>query len=403
MKIILKKIRLCLLASISLFFVACSNSEKLSGDEFLIEGKIDGVENGAVITLFRRDGDTGATIATDTLKNNRFRFKIEAVSNPEKMDIMCFDEGYPSSNALSFWVAPGKRIKITGKDKMLTAWTVKSYIPYQKEQNLYSDKSRNIIWEMARLAVEYNDLRTKVRSSPSEEDANKYRKNADSIDLIRRTLSVEQDLADLEIMEKYDISPIWLDKMREISIGIKYSKVEGEYTDVVRKKTEVLYNRMSEEDKNTPMGYNITANLFPPAVVGVGDDMADTDFFDTNGNTKHLSDYSGKYLLLDFWSRGCGPCIMALPEMKEISETYADKLTIISISLDTDAAWKEAMTIHDMPWVNIRDPKGMGGLAANYDVAGIPNYVMISPEGKIIDKWMGFGEGYLKRKVSENI
>ena len=160
---------------------------------------------------------------------------------------------------------------------------------------------------------------------------------------------------------------------------------------------------MSEDDKSTPIGYEITANIFPPPIVGVGDDMADADFFDMDGNIKHLSDYSGKYLLLDFWSRGCGPCIAALPEMKEISETYRDNLIIISISLDAEATWKEAMAKHDMPWINIRDPKSMGGLAANYGVMGIPNYVMISPENVIIDKWMGFGTGYLQRKVSENI
>ena len=59
--------------------------------------------------------------------------------------------------------------------------------------------------------------------------------------------------------------------------------------------------------------------------------------------------------------------------------------------------------MHDMPWVNIRDPKGMGGLAADYGVNAIPNYVMISQEGKVVDKWAGFGSGFLKRKVSENI
>jgi thiol-disulfide isomerase/thioredoxin len=131
--------------------------------------------------------------------------------------------------------------------------------------------------------------------------------------------------------------------------------------------------------------------------------MVDADFFDINGNTKHLSDYSGKYLLLDFWSSGCGPCIMALPEMKEISETYSEKLTIVSISFDPDAGWKKAMATHDMPWVNIRDPKSFGGLAANYGVSGIPHYVIISPENKIVDKWVGYVNGLIKKKVSEHV
>jgi len=56
-----------------------------------------------------------------------------------------------------------------------------------------------------------------------------------------------------------------------------------------------------------------------------------------------------------------------------------------------------------MPWVNIRDPKSFGGLAASYGVIGIPYYVIISPEGKIVDKWAGYATGYLKMKVGENI
>ena len=394
--------RFCLLACIPLFSVTCSDSVKLTGNEFLIEGIISDVEDGAVITLFRNDGDFGMRIAIDTLKNDRFMFIKEAVSDPEKMSIMCLSEGYPSSRSLDVWVAPCKRIKIAGKDKLLPAWEVKSSIPYQKEENRYMNTNRNIIRKMTELSIEINDLRTRGRTASAEE-ALTYKKITDSLEIIQNTLKTQEIFANINIMRKMDVSPIWLDKMNGISMTIKYSNVGSEYADDIRKKAEELYDKMSDEDKGTFTGYKITANLFPPPTVGVGDDMVDGDFFDINGNTKRLADYLGKYMLLDFWSRGCGPCIMALPEMKEVSEIYHDQLTIISISLDTDAVWKEAMTAHDMPWINIRDPKGFGGLAANYDVRGIPNYIMISPSGNIIDKWMGFGNGLIKRKVSENI
>ena len=394
--------RFWLLACIPLFSVACSGSDKLSGNEFLIEGKISGVEDGAVIMLFRYDGDFGMNIATDTLKNGRFVFKLETISDPEKMGIICFSDGYPSSRSLDFWVAPGKKIKISGKDRLLPAWEVKSSTPYQKEANRYANINRDINREMTELSIDIIDMRTKVRNVSSEETF-AYRKIIDSLEMIHNALKIKEIFANIGIMEKMDVSPIWLDKMNGIAMTLKYSNVGSEFAGDIRKKAEELYGKMSEEDKSTSIGYKITANLFPPPTVGIGDGMIDGDFFDINGNTKHLSDYSGKYMLLDFWSRGCGPCIMALPEMKEVSEIYHDKLTIVSISLDSDAVWKEAMSTHNMPWVNIRDPKGWGGLAANYDVRGIPNYVMISPEGNIIDKWMGFGNGLIKGKVSENV
>ena len=394
-------LKFCLLACTSLFCIACSNTEKLSGNEFLIEGNVSGIEDGTIIRLFRYSGNVGMSFALDTIKNGRFTIKAEAEGNPERLTISPRGDGFPSMS-LGVWVAPGASIKINGKGKLHPAWEVKSSIPYQKEENRYTNKNRSVIAEIARISVETSELRTMARAALNDE-AVAYRKKADSLDLISDSLSQKMYFNDIAIMEKADISPFWLDKMHSIAMNLKFTDIDAEHKGELRKKAEELYSRMSEEGKNTLVGHEITAYLFPPNVVEIGDDMADGDFFDLNGNMKHLSDYLGKYLLLDFWSRGCGPCIMALPEMKEISETNGNKLTIVSISLDTDDTWKEAMNTHDTPWINVRDPKGFGGLAANYGVAGIPNYIIISPEGKIIDKWMGYGEGSLKRRISRHI
>ena len=172
------------------------------------------------------------------------------------------------------------------------------------------------------------------------------------------------------------------------------------------KKAEKLY---SEEDKPTTKVSQITA--LQPSVVEIGENMVDADFLDVNGNTKSISEFSGKYIFLNFWKSGCGYCIAGLPELKEISENYHENLTVISIGLDIDAKWKETMVKYEMSWINLRDPKGYGGLIANYavrtstyqQVYAIPYNVIISPDCKVIDKWTGYGSGYYKRKVSENI
>lgn len=394
--------RFCLLVCIPFFGVACSNSEKLQDNEFLIEGKISGVEDGVVINLVRWDEYTGKTIASDTLKNGRFMFKGEAESNTDKLTVSPQGDGFPST-FLYVWITPGTKVKIKGKGKLHSLWEVKSSVPFQKEQNLYKEKSRDIIAKTARLSIERHDVFSKMMAASSRDEAIPYRKIVDSLDIIGDSLWLMGILADVNIMEKTNISPIWLENMVSVSYKSKPSNDGKEYYGDLRKRAEALYGRMSEDDKNTLYGARIAANLFPPAIVRVGDDMADTDFFDINGKTKRLSDYSGKYLLLDFWSSGCGPCIMAFPEMKEAAEAYSENLTIISISLDTDTRWKDALNTYDLSWINIRDPKSYGGLAASYGVNGIPHYVIISPEGKVIDKWGGYGEGLIKRKVSENV
>ena len=78
---------------------------------------------------------------------------------------------------------------------------------------------------------------------------------------------------------------------------------------------------------------------------------------------------------------------MALPEMKEISNQYKDKLTVISLSSDPEKTWKRASGQHEMIWENLNDLQGMNGLYAKYGVRGIPSYILISPQGKVLKKW----------------
>ena len=82
-----------------------------------------------------------------------------------------------------------------------------------------------------------------------------------------------------------------------------------------------LYDRVSEADRATEEGQLITAYLNLPEVVNVGDQMVDGDLYDPEGNVRHLSEFKGKYILLDFWSQGCGPCLQSFPEIKEVAES----------------------------------------------------------------------------------
>ena len=396
---------------ITFFSGACMRSEKLVGNQFLIEGEVSGVEDGTVIRLFRCNDNIRfinhdrSIFTTDTVKNGRFRFKGETVSNLDWLYIESRGKGFPNM-FLDIWVAPRTKVKITGKGKLYPVWDVQSSVPYQKEQNRYTNKSRDLIAEYARVQIEKNNMFENRGSIASEEERLAFNENFESLAVVLDSLWIQQMIAEVDILEETNITTIWLERLRAVVMTLRHNDnalTEYELYDYLRTKAVELYEKMSEKDKNTAYGKEITANLFPPSVVKVGDNMPDADLLDVDGNTKRIADYLGKYLLLDFWNSGCVPCIRALPEMKDILGTYCDKLTIVSISLDSDANWKEAMVKHDIPWVNIRDPKSWNGLALSYGVSGIPNYIMISPEGKIVDKWVGYSTGSLKQKVSENI
>lgn len=161
---------------------------------------------------------------------------------------------------------------------------------------------------------------------------------------------------------------------------------------------------MSEADKATEAGQIITGYMNLPETVNVGDEMADGDLYDLDGNVRHLSEFKGKYILLDFWSQGCGPCLQSLPELEEVTEQYKNQMVVVSISQDSEKSWKEFIAKKQLKgnqWNELL--KGNTGLGAAYQVTGIPHYVMISPDGKVKQIWSGYGKGSLKAKMKELI
>ena len=125
---------------------------------------------------------------------------------------------------------------------------------------------------------------------------------------------------------------------------------------------------------------------------------ADFELKDIKGNIHHLSDYKGKYIILDFWSRYCGPCLDAFPLLKEIAEKYKEKVVVISLSVDPEAVWKETEVKESADnWLQLSDGLGMSGIAAHYGVHALPSFIYISPESTVLKA----GQGY--KFLSEDI
>lgn len=124
----------------------------------------------------------------------------------------------------------------------------------------------------------------------------------------------------------------------------------------------------------------------------VGNEVPDITIPLTDGRTASLSDYRGRYVLLDFWASWCGPCIKELPYLKQLYEETAahrERFTIISFSLDNkEKAWKDAIKNKgiDLPeWVHGSDLLGWSSPAARMmGVTAIPKIILIDPEGKAI-------------------
>lgn len=364
-------------------------------EEFTIRGKIEGMRDSTRVMLFRRDGDVGRNIARETAKDGTFCFRGKSEGDsPEMLAILCRGEGFPSM-LLDVWVAPGADIRISGENNYLYTWKVESPLEQQRVRALFVEGARELWNEYQRLAVEDLRLRSDIQMADADERKALLAK-WDSLNALRNELDIRIVACDLERMRQLPVSEVWMDRLRTLSMKTVYVK-DFPYTDALI----ALYEGLPEEQKQTEAGRTIRTNLFPPTVVEEGDEMADADLYDLQGNVHRLADYKGRYMLVDIWSSGCGPCMMALPEMEEIAAQYGERLTVISLSCDREKSWRRASQEHNITWENLNDLQGTNGLYARYGVKSIPSYLLVSPEGKLLKKWSGYGEGSLKAALRE--
>lgn len=116
-----------------------------------------------------------------------------------------------------------------------------------------------------------------------------------------------------------------------------------------------------------------------PGITGTGED----------GNTISLSDFRGKYVLVDFWSSGCTWCRLETPILQRTYRDFKDKgFTILGVSSDNNEAhWKKAIQEDESFWNQIllhRD--SINAIMNSYCIKGIPHIILINPQGVIIAK-----------------
>lgn len=106
-----------------------------------------------------------------------------------------------------------------------------------------------------------------------------------------------------------------------------------------------------------------------------------------DGNQIALKNYTGKYVLLDFWASWCGPCRREMPNVVKLYKQCKGKnFEIIGISLDhKESDWKKAVKEMHMTWSQACDLQvWQSQVMKRYNVQAIPRTILIDPQGKVV-------------------
>lgn len=180
-----------------------------------------------------------------------------------------------------------------------------------------------------------------------------------------------------------------------------HSLAEANY----KTKPEVIlavFNKMSEKLRLSYDGQSLYKMLNADKVTAMGAAAPNFTQKDPNGKPVSLSDYKGKYVLVEFWASWCAPCRAESPNLLKQYVAFKDKgFEILGVSVDSDKAkWLDAIKKDGLTWTQVSDLKGWESEARKvYGISGVPANFLISPEGKIIGSHL-MGEA-LNKKLAE--
>lgn len=115
------------------------------------------------------------------------------------------------------------------------------------------------------------------------------------------------------------------------------------------------------------------------------------DFITTalNKDTFSLKNFQGKYVVIDVWATWCGPCRVQSPSFELLAEQYANpSVSFVALSIDDNKwAWQSEANEKSSRVMQLHlNDKNIFGQA--YGIEYIPRYILLGPDGKIINAQM---------------
>ncbi|MEM7402156.1 MAG: TlpA disulfide reductase family protein, partial [Pseudomonadota bacterium] len=108
----------------------------------------------------------------------------------------------------------------------------------------------------------------------------------------------------------------------------------------------------------------------------------------THGGDVSLSDFKGKFVLLNFWATWCAPCRKEMPAMSNLHNDFKDAgLEVVGVHVGPSLAGiKKFLEAVPVSFTILID-KDMS--LASWGVQGLPTTFLINPDGKLTYKAVG--------------
>jgi len=316
-------------------------------------------------------------IVSDTFINSSLRLRAKFYS-----DFASFHVTYRLSNSISYvndffindraskiilYIDPNEKYDILRYRGLISA------IP------IYDTTGNKFFKEMVR----YRKKEARAVSELWEKHGNDIMLN-DSLSLLNQKLFKSLNIQTLSFLKRHpkNYFAFWYFRTQIVETSINFLKSETAYLKgLVTSLNSVFPKNYAGSSEGLEMITRLNGIIDPILV-----DMLAPGFAipDVKGNKIQLTDFKGKYILIDFWATWCAPCLNEIPFFKKIRSQFSDeKLIIIGVNKDKSIeVLNEAINKMDLNWIHLFDE---GNKIQNlFGVVSFPTAILINNKGVVI-------------------
>jgi thiol-disulfide isomerase/thioredoxin len=352
--------------SLLLFVIVIGGACTLVAQQWTIKANLTGFPGNAKFYLV--DADLNSNVDSANLKNGRLQLKGHQVNPPT---VYWLTTTIDKKFYYTILLFGNESIAIKGD---------KSQFPF--ELSIVGSKSQDDLNMQTSQSVsyyKYRDSATKLMMTFTGPDADRKRDSVWSLVRIQDSLNGVKTIKFInDHINTY------------AALSALFFVRENYSNDSLRN----LLNRLSPAMRASTFAKRIENYLNVGTPLQAGDNMHDFIALDSSGKQHRASEFNGKYILLDFSSTYCGPCMASIPELKTQKIKYSNDLVIISVSADMSRdVWLKGL-LRDQPnWLSLWDGRGAySETMMKYGVQGFPTFCLINPEGKIANISIGYGK-----------
>ena len=117
-----------------------------------------------------------------------------------------------------------------------------------------------------------------------------------------------------------------------------------------------------------------------------GQVIPDFEFYDVENAPRRLSEFLGRYVLLNIWYAGCSPCTDEFPYLRDVLRRFAPQdLVVVGLSQSgTPAELRRLGASSEPGWVEA-DPRSVRAITSEWlQISSTPTAVLLDRKGRVI-------------------